>query len=44
VGTSNDQIERTKNTPELELEYWGICLFGKTSELKEFTGKFSLFN
>lgn len=44
MGTSDDQIERTKNTPELELEYWGICLFGKTAELKEFTGKFSLFN
>lgn len=44
VGTSVDQIERTKNTPELELEYWGICLFGKTSDLREFTGKFSLFN
>ncbi len=44
VGTSADQIEKTKNTPELDLEYWGICMFGKTSELREFTGKFSLFN
>ncbi len=44
IGTSADQIERTKNTPELDLEYWGICMFGKTTELKEFTGKFSLFN
>ena len=44
VGTSADQIERTKNTSEVDLEYWGICLFGKTSELREFTGKFSLFN
>ncbi len=44
VGTSADQLERTKNTPEIELEYYGICLFGNTAELKEITGKFSLFN
>ncbi len=44
VGTSAEQRERTKNTPELELEYYGICLFGQTDTLKEFTGKFSLFN
>jgi hypothetical protein len=43
VGTSADQQERTKNTPEAELEYYGICLFGSTQELREFTGKFSLF-
>lgn len=43
VGTSAEQQERTKNTPEAELEYWGICLFGSTNELKEFTGKLSLF-
>lgn len=43
VGTSEEQIERTKNTAEVDLEYWGICLFGKTEELREFTGKFSLF-
>ncbi len=43
VGTSADQQERTKNTPEAELEYYGICLFGSAQELKEFTGKFSLF-
>jgi len=43
VGTSEEQIERTKNTAEADLEYWGICMFGKTEELREFTGKFSLF-
>ena len=43
VGTSIEQIERTKNTPESELEYYGICLFGDTAELKELTKKFSLF-
>ncbi len=44
VGTSAEQVERARNTPEGELEYWGICLFGDTNQLKEFTGKFSLFN
>lgn len=44
VGTSADQLERTENTPEAELEYWGVCMFGDASELKEFTGKLSLFN
>ena len=43
VGTSAEQQERTKNTLEAELEYFGICLFGSTQELREFTGKFSLF-
>lgn len=43
VGTSQQQQDSTKDTPEEELEYYGICLFGKTDELREFTGKFSLF-
>jgi hypothetical protein len=43
VGTSADQIKKTAETPEAELEYWGICLFGEAVTLKEFTGKFSLF-
>ena len=43
VGTSKAQLERTAETPEAELEYFGICLFGNTQELREFTGKFSLF-
>ena len=44
IGTSTEQQERTKNTLEIELEYYGICLFGQTDVLREFTGKFSLFN
>ncbi len=44
VGTSEEQRNRTKSTPEQELEYYGICLFGETEILREFTGKFSLFN
>lgn len=44
VGTSKEQQNTTKNTPEQELDYYGICLFGETDELREFTGKFSLFS
>lgn len=44
VGTSAEQLQATKETPEEELEYWGIVMFGKTDELKEFTGKFSLYS
>lgn len=43
IGTSADQQNATRNTCEKELEYYGIALFGSTNELKDFTGKFSLF-
>jgi hypothetical protein len=43
VGTSQEQQDATKSTYEQDLEYYGICLFGETKTLKEFTKKFSLF-
>jgi len=43
VGTSEEQVTATANTREEELEYFGICLFGQTVVLREFTKKFSLF-
>lgn len=43
VGTSQEQQDNTRSTPEEELEYWGIVMFGSTQELREFTGKFSLY-
>lgn len=43
IGTSKEQLEATINTSEKDLEYLGICLFGDTTVLKEFTGKYSLF-
>jgi hypothetical protein len=43
IGSSQQQLDATEATPEAELEYFGLCLFGKTEVLKEFTGKFSLF-
>ncbi|MFH0851122.1 MAG: DUF2000 domain-containing protein [Candidatus Peregrinibacteria bacterium] len=43
IGTSQEQRDNTKKTSEVELEYYGICLFGPTDTLREFTKKFSLF-
>ncbi len=43
VGSSAAQLEATAQSPEQELEYFGVCLFGDTPILREFTKKFSLF-
>lgn len=43
VGSSEEQVNATAETAEQDLEYFGICMFGDVAELKEFTGKFSLF-
>lgn len=43
VGTSQQQQNATKETPEQQLEYYGIVMFGVTEHVREFTGKFSLF-
>jgi hypothetical protein len=43
VGTSQEQQDSTKATKEEDLEYWGICTFGETDELRELTKKFQLF-
>ncbi len=43
VGTWEDQVERSKATPEAELEYYGICFLGEKSQLDELTRKFSLW-
>ena len=43
TGTYQEQQDATRSTPEEELDYWGIVMFGSTDELREFTGKFSLY-
>ncbi len=43
VGTYKEQQERTKQTPELELEYYGICAFGDKTVISQLTRKFSLW-
>lgn len=42
-GGSEVQQQITKNSPEADLEYLGICLFGETETLRELTKKFSLY-
>jgi hypothetical protein len=44
VGTSQEQQNRTAATKEIDLEYYGICLFGPTDILREFTKKFSIYH
>ncbi len=42
-GTYVEQQERTKATPEAELEYWGVATFGEIEKLNQITKKFSLW-
>ena len=43
VGTYIEQQQKTKETPEIELEYYGICLFGEINQINELIRKFSLW-
>ena len=43
IGSSKEQQDATGSMAEEDLEYYGIVIFGGTEELREFTGKFSLF-
>lgn len=42
-GTYFDQQERTRRTPEAELEYYGIVTFAEIERLNGLTRKFSLW-
>lgn len=42
VGTYVEQMERTKQTKEGDLIYYGIVLFGDWEKISELTRKFSL--
>lgn len=43
IGTYVEQVERTKQTKEAELIYYGIVLFGDWNLVTELTRKFSLW-
>ena len=43
VGTYLEQIERTQQTKEADLIYYGIILFGDWDKVSELTRKFSLW-
>jgi len=43
IGTFLEQLEKTKETKEAELIYYGIVLFGDWEKVSELTRKFSLW-
>jgi hypothetical protein len=43
IGSYLEQLERTKQTKEADLIYYGIVLFGKWDKVSELTRKFSLW-
>jgi hypothetical protein len=43
AGSADEQLQQTKSTKDEALEYFGICLFGPATILRDITKKFSLF-
>ena len=43
VGSYTEQLERTKSTPNSELEFYGAVFYGDFAAVSEITKKFSLF-
>ncbi|MBS0629356.1 MAG: DUF2000 domain-containing protein [Verrucomicrobia bacterium] len=43
IGSYEEQLERTKQTKEADLIYYGIVLFGSWDKLSDLTRKFSLW-
>ncbi len=43
IGSYIEQIERTKQTKEADLIYYGVVLFGNWDKVSELTRKFSLW-
>ncbi len=43
-GTYVEQMERTKNTLEGKLNYYGLCMFGHKDKINPITSKFSLWH
>lgn len=43
VGTFAEQKKRTSETPEMRLEYYGICFFAEDIVSRPLTKKFSLW-
>jgi hypothetical protein len=41
--THVEQMERTRATAKADLDYWGICLFGRKEEVDPITRRFSLW-
>lgn len=44
LKSAEEQVEITKQTKEIDLDYLGICFFADYETAKELTKKFSVFN
>jgi len=42
-GTYHQLIEKSKNTKEIDLEYYGAAMFGPLAELEEITEKYAFY-
>jgi hypothetical protein len=42
-GSYAEQIQRTSSLPESELNYYGLCLFGRKDKIDAITSRFSLW-
>jgi len=42
-GNFQEQLERTKNAPEADLDYYCVGLFGRIEALNQLTKKYSLY-
>lgn len=43
IGTYQEQIDKSKQTKEADLKYYGIAIFGDWDIVSQLTKKFSLF-
>ena len=43
-SSAEDQLNNTRNKKEIDMEYFGIALFGQAEQLNILTKKFSLFS
>ncbi len=43
IGGWEEQVERSKNTAEEDIEYYGVCAFGLAEDIDPLTSKFSLW-
>lgn len=43
VGTWQEQLDKTSQTEQQNLEFWGVVMYGDADKLSEHTKKFSLW-
>ena len=43
IGSTQEQLDATKEKSSADLNYLGVCLFGDREEIASFTSKLSLY-